>query len=140
MAKIYKPIKHLHEKRRIASITTYVTIGLILALFGYWNITRESGFSIVVLAFQTLPLLLILPGIIKGYYRAYSWLCFILLMYFIVAVERSMLSTAQYLDYVFVGLIVILFCSSMMAGRWLQREQKPWAVTQSTAANQHEDA
>ena len=124
MSRKYKPIKNLESKLHVGTVATYVLFCCLMALFVYWNVARSSDFSLVVFAIQAGPLLLLLPSMIKRYYRAYSWLCFILLFYFIIAVERAFVSTAGINEYLFVGLIVSLFISAMMTGRWLQRTQK----------------
>ena len=123
MAKVYKPIKNLAAKRKAGIICSWALLGLLLGLFAFWNIFGETG-SIAVWCFQSIPLLALTPGIYKHNYRSYSWLCFILLFYFIFAVERSMISTSTFTDYVFLGLVVALFISAMMTSRWVQRSQK----------------
>ncbi|VUD51358.1 hypothetical protein TDB9533_01410 [Thalassocella blandensis] len=123
MPKVYKPIKHLHTKLRGGIATTWVLFTLLLGLFAFWNISRETG-SLVVWCFQSIPLLALAPGMFKKNYRSYSWMCFVLLFYFIFAVERSMISTSTFTDYLFLALVVALFLATMMTSRWLQRSQK----------------
>lgn len=137
MSKTYKPIKHLSLKLKSGTIVTWSLLGLMLILFTYWNAIRDLsiGGIVAVWSLQSLPLLALLPGIYKKNYRSYSWLCFILLFYFIVAVERAMVSTSTWTDYIFVGLIVGLFISSMMTGRWLQRTQKQHLIDQQDIEN-----
>lgn len=103
------------------SMSLYIAL---LFLFLYWNITREEGFLVGIWLVQSLPLLALLPGMLKKYYRTYSWLCFGLLFYFIFAVERVFSSVHQLSDYIFLGLVVLLFISSMMTSRWMQYVQK----------------
>jgi len=111
-------------KAQAAVTVNYALYSSLITLFLYWNLTRETGVTFFILLLQTLPLLALLPGMIKKAYRAYSWLCFVLLFYFIFAVQRVFLSTSQVSDYIFLTLIVFLFVSSMMSSRWLQRIQK----------------
>lgn len=106
------------------SIINYTIYASLIALILYWNIIRSSGFSPAVLAIQAGPLLALLPGIIKKRYRSYNWLCFLLLFYFIFAVERVFTSVRNTSDFIFLAHIVLLFISSMMTSRWLQRLQK----------------
>ena len=61
--------------------------------------------------------ILLLPGLLKNYYRGYSWLCFVLLVYFVFAVQGSLMSTAGLLDHIFLFLTVILFIVAMMTSR-----------------------
>ena len=95
--------------------------GLMLVLFLFWFATRPSGLNFTVLAIQVIPVFAFLPGIAANHYRSYSWLCFILLFYFIKGVEGALVSTASISDLIFLLLSVVMFCSSMMASRWCQR-------------------
>lgn len=113
-----------HKKALYARSITLLTLFCTLSLLSYAHSQRSDGVNWTVLAIQSLPLLSLLPGLIKNYYRAYSWLCFIVLLYFIFAVLGAFKSTANALDYIFLVLIVNLFVTSMMASRWLQRELK----------------
>ncbi|WP_245929191.1 DUF2069 domain-containing protein [Agarilytica rhodophyticola] len=114
----------LERKMEYAANITYGLFAALVALILYWNITRESGFKIGIMVFQTLPLLALLPGMLQKAYRSYSWLCFLLLFYFIFAVQLVFSSIRQTSDYIFLILIIFLFVSSMMTSRWLQRWQK----------------
>ncbi|WP_185235888.1 DUF2069 domain-containing protein [Teredinibacter franksiae] len=122
--KAVKPIAHLAKKTRYSLWATGISYAALFVLFLYWNFTRTSGINWVVLAAQSLPLLLLLPGLAKKYYRSYSWLCFLLLIYFVMAVDGIFMSTRNWSDAVFVGLTVTTFISAMLAARWLQRSQK----------------
>lgn len=97
---------------------------LLILLFVYWAFVRSIGFNLGILILQILPLLALLPGMIKKWYRSYSWLCFIVLFYFIFAVQLVLSNGRDLTDFIFTGLIVLLFISSMMTSRWLQRWQK----------------
>ncbi len=114
----------LAQKVRITLIINYALYAAVLGLFLMWNIQRDEGFKVGIFLFQTLPLLAFLPGMIQGAYRTYSWLCFILLFYFIFAVQSVFSSIRSGSDFIFIGLLVSLFISSMMMSRWLQRLQK----------------
>ena len=105
-------------------VANFALLTATLSLFAYWNTVRSEGFALVVFIVQALPLALLLPSLIKKVYRAYSWLCFVTLIYFIFAVQRVFLSNSQVSDYIFLTMTVCLFLTSMMASRWLQRQQK----------------
>lgn len=92
----------------------------LILLFISSHFSREQGAVWPVLAVQVLPLLVFLPGVLKRYYRSYSWFCFLMLLYFVLAVDNSFKSTALWNDYLLVALTVILFTVAMMASRWLQ--------------------
>jgi len=78
----------------------------------------------VLFIIQTLPLFILAPSLLSRYYRAFSWLCFIMLLYFIMAVMGALSSIANILDYLFVLFTVALFISSMLCSRYAQRLQK----------------
>ncbi|MBX2858133.1 MAG: DUF2069 domain-containing protein [Cellvibrionaceae bacterium] len=116
-------IRYLKQK---ASYSFRLTLGLLaaqFALLAYWNLNRASGINWPIWAAQSAPLLLLLPGLLKQHYRSFSWLCFVLLFYFLRAVEGSAMSNARPSDHVFLVLTVCLFTSSMFASRWLQRSR-----------------
>ncbi len=102
------------------AIFCFLYSGLVLLLFS-WHIFRAGGPLWTILAIQVLPLLAFLPGIIKKHYRTYSWLCFILLFYFIRGVEGVFMSNTTAWDGLFLLLVVALFVNSMLCSRWLQR-------------------
>ncbi len=117
-------LSEVESKLRYGEPLSLSLYGALLVLFLYWNLTREGGFLVWVWLAQSLPLLAFLPGMVKKHYKSYSWLCFGLLFYFIFAVERVFSSIHQLSDYIFLGLVVLLFVSSMMTSRWMQYVQK----------------
>lgn len=123
-----KTIKHLKTKTEYALKTTYTLYAALIGLLSFWNLSRESGPSLVVWAIQVTPLLIFLPGMAIQHYRTYSWLCFVLLLYFILAVQNALMSTSNMLDYVFLTLVVLLFIASMMTSRWVQYSTKTQQV------------
>ena len=81
---------------------------------------------------QTVPLLLILPGLIKNRHRSYSWLCFVILIYFTAYVVEVMSPLFVWTDALALALSVVIFTTSMLASRWLQH----WQYQASLAARQ----
>src|SRR5690554_2381558 len=92
-----------------------------MALFTLVNITSERG-SLTLWLVQSLPLLLFVPGLLKHYYRTYSWLCFVLLFYFTAFTVDAMSPLRDWADYLGVSLSVIMFISAMLASRWRQHQ------------------
>jgi uncharacterized membrane protein len=70
-----------------------------------------------------IPLLLILPGLLTKHYRSYSWLCFLMLAYFISYVVQVYSPTRDLHDSFGLAATVVVFISAMFASRWLQRLQ-----------------
>ena len=101
-------------------LTTVLYWALIMTLAVPNAVHQSWGFLLL----QILPLLALLPDLLSRRYRAYSWLCFLLLLYFIFAVEASLASNASPLDHLSLGLIVATFISSMLCARYAQRVQK----------------
>ena len=116
------PQKNMQTKLHVAQVSFYFLYASLVLLLVSGNIFRSGGGPLwTILAIQLLPLLAFLPGIIKKHYRSYSWLCFVLLIYFIRAVEGVFMSNANAMDGVFLLLVVALFINSMLCSRWLQR-------------------
>ncbi|WP_444904285.1 DUF2069 domain-containing protein [Microbulbifer sp. CnH-101-E] len=107
----------IQRKLHIAlRINWFCYIGL-LVLFAVRNLFIEGG-SLSLWLIQTVPLLLVLPGLIKQRYRSYLWLCFILLLYITTSIVDVMMPTRGWEDGVMMVLSLILFFSAMMSSRW----------------------
>lgn len=70
---------------------------------------------------QTLPLLMLCPGLLYKHYRSYSWLCFLMLAYFTSYVVQVYSPHRHLYDWLGLALTVIVFIAAMLASRWLQR-------------------
>ena len=75
------------------------------------------------------PLLLFVPGLLKGKRRSASMLCFALLLYFIVFVSKLSTSGNLVSEIISTTLTILLFISSMMFSTWqyradLERQEK----------------
>lgn len=129
-----KYIPNLKTKLYWAKLGFFVLYALLIALISSWNILREDEILWMVWAIQCLPLIIFLPGLYQQYYRSYSWFCFLLLLYFVVAVESSFKSNAGLFDYSFLALTSVLFVFSMMSSRWLQ-----YSLYQDTDKKENEE-
>lgn len=69
-----------------------------------------------------LPLLLFLPGLLRGAWKSHLWLCFVVLVYFTVSVSELFDPRHGLADWLELGAIVVLFVAAMMYARWRQRE------------------
>jgi len=115
-----KIIPNLEPKLIWSFYGFFLCYSILLGILSYWNLTRNEGILWFVWLIQCLPLIAFLPGLLKPYYRSYSWFCFLLLLYFIVGTESSFKSTSGFVDYLFLTFIVILFIFAMLRSRWLQ--------------------
>ena len=104
---------------------TLVLYGLLLASFCVWQLILPDGPKYFLWLVQMVPLLIFLPGLLRDNPRVYIGLCFVLLLYFIKAVEGLFTPSRDWLDYALLALTVTLFIVSMMASRHLQHCAKP---------------
>lgn len=77
--------------------------------------------NIVICLVFTLPLLVFIPGMLKEISKAYIGLCFVLLMYFLIATGNAVRPDFGYSAYLELFFSVTLFIVAMMHARWLQR-------------------
>ncbi len=67
-----------------------------------------------------LPLLMFVIGLLKQNVRTYVWLCFVMLGYFLLAVQ-NVFARQTVLAMIEVALIVIMFIAAMLYVRWRSR-------------------
>lgn len=106
--------KKLRLGQRICN-ASYIALLITLTL----NIVIGDNFKFLHLAVALVPLLIFIPGLIKPQHRTYSWMCFVLLMYFLFLVPLLM-SYWSLIYWVLTLLVSILFMAAMMTSRWLQ--------------------
>jgi len=109
---------------RIALALTWLSLLGLVMLFSIVNIVRADG-ALWRWLIQCLPLLIFVPALLARAHRAYSGLCFVILLYFIVAVVGVMGPRANWADGVLLVLSVVLFTTATFASRWLQRAGAP---------------
>lgn len=106
----------LTRKLEIARKLNWVCYGGLLLLFAVWNLFLDGSLKWWLL--QTIPLLLVLPGMLKQHQRSYLWLCFILLLYITAGIVDVMMPTRGWQHGALTALSLILFVSAMMTSRW----------------------
>ncbi|WP_439136284.1 DUF2069 domain-containing protein [Pseudomaricurvus sp.] len=89
----------------------------LIALYIATSLLEEKIYWTLLIA-PCLSLIIFVPGILRNHARSYDWLCFVILIHFVVGVTNSMSPTAAWNDYLQTALTVILFISAMMASRW----------------------
>lgn len=99
---------------------TLILYGLLLACFCLWQILLPGGPKYFLWLVQMVPLLIFLRGLLRDNPRVYIGLCFVLLLYFIKAVEGLFSPARDWLDYALLVFTVTLFIVSMLASRHLQ--------------------
>ena len=119
-----KHITNLYQKLNTARLVTRASfVLLILALIAnslYTTQSLELTGSLTLLVITLLPLLIFIPGIIREHYKSLSMLCFVTLLYFLVAVTNLFSPTRSSFDIVETVLIVVLFNAAMLFSRWKQ--------------------
>ena len=105
-----------------ASLFGYVLQYILILLSTLWLVPTHKEPNIVICILSMVPLLIILPWIIKRNIRAHIWLCFLMLGYFLPAVLHAfMVEQYGWLPFVEVANTVYVFIVAMMFARWEQR-------------------
>jgi len=116
----------MYSLARKLSIASYLTLlGLIctwVALVGPVIIAAKLVLALLLCS----GLLLVAFILYKGTQRAYIWLCFILLFYFLVVVQALFIPTELtllfYVRWFTLAAIVFCFCASILASRYYPRD------------------
>lgn len=74
--------------------------------------------NVTMWAIHSLPLLLFLPGLLRRNQRSYAWLSFLLLLYFVLAVEGLFSPSASNYHWIALLLVIGLFCGCVAFIRW----------------------
>lgn len=106
--------KKLRVGQRICNLS-YIALLMMLTL----NFLLSNDLNLMHLLVAILPLAIFIPGLRKPHHRTYSWLCFVLLMYFLFLVPLLM-SYWSLIYWVLTLLVAVLFVTAMMTSRWLQ--------------------
>ena len=96
---------------------SYVIFILLISWLNFQG--ANSNFKIWLV--KVIPLLILVPGLIKKNHRAYSWLCFVILPYFIF-ITPALFEIFAWKNWVYLSLTVVIFIAAMMVSRWLQQQ------------------
>lgn len=118
------------KKLNIILLMTYSAYFLLIGLITYAGLTN-SNHSWKLWLFQSLPLLILLPGLYQKRYRSHSWLCFVILAYFVAYVVEVGSPIGDLNDWIGLILSCVIFTGAMMASRGLQR----WAAENNNIEN-----
>lgn len=119
----------LKKKLNAGLWVTHISYACFLAVMCWMSFQTGSG-NVKIFAVKIFPLLIFIPAFFKQYPRTYSWLCFVILPYFIFITpflfEKFLLE-----NWVAMALTVVIFIASMMTSRWLQAYRyAQWQLTQ----------
>lgn len=79
---------------------------------------------IVLWIFKCLPLLIFIPGLIKGNHKTASWLSYVTMIYFVLAVLLMFTSGADIWGGLMVLTTSMLFIATMLYTRWKKESDK----------------
>ncbi len=100
-------------------LLTCVAMELIVLTLTTWWLHQEGREpSLTIWLVRIVPLLVFVPGMLKRNLRSLAWLCFVVLMYFMIAVTEAMSPLRLWINYVEVALSVAIFLTAMMTIRW----------------------
>lgn len=109
------------NKSRLAWQLTLVLYAALLAALVLDHAFMRTHFFLPVLLIQTVPLLLVLPGLLRQQTRSGIWLCFMILFHFLAAISNAFVTTHT-VFYTFIALLVLtLFGTSLLFVRWKTR-------------------
>ena len=114
-------MQNLQTRFRIALWTTLAAHLSLIFLLTYKLVIRESSPDWRYAAVQIAPLLALIPGILSRHYRAYSWLCFVMLLYFLSATMNLFNASISNVDRFIFLTTIVLFVASLFSSRWSQR-------------------
>lgn len=108
----------LHKKLRMGQLLCNALYVALLAMFTL-NYFINENVRLATWLVSIFPLLIFLPGLLRPTHRTYSWMCFVLLMYFLFIIPLLM-SSWHWRYWIMTGLVSTLFITAMMTSRWLQ--------------------
>ena len=82
-----------------------------------------------------LPILILLPGVLKDRLRTVAWLCFVSLLYFLIAVPRSFAEPGNLRTLLELVSVIGLFVSTMFYLRFRGRALRAEADAQTPHAD-----
>lgn len=100
---------------------SYFALMVALSLSTWVWIQEGRQPSITIWVIRVAPLLIFVRGVLREDLRTLAWLCFVVLLYFVMAVTESMSPFALWINYVELALTVIIFISATLFIRWRGR-------------------
>ena len=79
--------------------------------------------NFVIWLFHIVPLACCIPGLLRRSRRVYIGLCFIILLYFVMAGGSLFAEQPSFYDTATLVLVVITYVSALLAARWLRATQ-----------------
>lgn len=114
------PLEWLEPRIRVTrwlSLLSYIAV--MLLLLGTTlaeQLPAKQTWSL--LAFQLVPLLILLPGVVLASPRGHAWACFVINLYFIQGVVAAFQPTRLWFGLTETALTVIFFCAATLFIRY----------------------
>jgi len=102
-------------------LSSYVLLLLVIAAGTLVWPGRGRAPSPTIWVLQSLPLLIVLPGLIRAAVSTHTWLSFIAMLYFAMAVANLFVPPLRLLDVLELILSIELFVGGMFYVRWRSR-------------------
>jgi uncharacterized membrane protein len=106
-------------------------LGLIIILLGSTFASggeHTEGTSIaaplLIWLFKCLPLLIFIPGLINGSHKTASWLSYVTMIYFVLAVLLMFTAGSDVWGRLMPLVTLVLFTATMLYTRWKKEEEK----------------
>lgn len=114
---------------RIILLSSYMSLIAILlastlASGGEHTEGTSIAAPIVLWLFKCLPLLIFIPGLISGSHKTASWLSYVTMIYFVLAILLMFTAGADIWGTLMPLTTLILFIAAMLYVRWKKEEEK----------------
>lgn len=114
---------------RVVLIGSYISLILVLlfsTLASGGEHTKETSLAapIVLWIFKCLPLLLFIPGLISGSHKTASWLSYVTMIYFVLAILLMFTAGSHIWGILMPFNTLVLFISAMLYTRWKKAKEK----------------
>jgi len=103
---------------RVLCLLLLASLLVLLVLWNGWFADLNGARLPLVLAVELAPLLVVLPGVLRGRARAHAWLCFVLNLYFIKGVLATLYPQRQWFGWTELSLSIALFVCALLYVRW----------------------
>ncbi|MBP8925265.1 MAG: DUF2069 domain-containing protein [Pseudomonadales bacterium] len=107
--------------KRLA-LTCYAVLILLLSVEVFGIVRLEPATRAFWWVISIGPLIVFLPGLLRGAWKTYLWLCFVLLAYFMFTVDELFRAPADVREWLELVFNIVLFNAAMFYARWRQRE------------------
>jgi uncharacterized membrane protein len=110
-----------------AQRTVMIALLMMLSIVAFNTLISPSGGrqpNWVVWIALSIPLLIVLPGIVRGGINSFIWLGFVSLLYFAEAVTAVMSPAARIVDWLHLLVSIALFVGALLFVRWRARANR----------------